>query len=168
MNWIQFSNKKEFSFITKCITKCSEILNVRYWWILIYFKTYSPTISLKPPLLKLSEWARRPNGRFWIIAPQLWTNHLPPSIEPMALNCHQHWICLFQFSGLPKWHQKTIRGPSISALFTNPILKQTALSLDSDILNPTFSELLPKYKSRAVSYFIKSPWFNRQSEKKKC
>lgn len=58
MNWIQFSNRNEFSFITKCITKCSEILNVRYWWILIYFKTYSPTISHKPPLLKLSEWAR--------------------------------------------------------------------------------------------------------------
>lgn len=110
MNWIQFSNKKEFSFITKCITKCSEILNVRYWWILIYFKTYSPTISLKPPLLKLSEWASGPNGRFWIIAPQLWTNHLPPSIEPMALNCHQRWICLFQFSGLPKWHQKDNMG----------------------------------------------------------
>lgn len=57
-------NKKEFSFITKCKTKCSEILNVRYWWILIYFKTYSPTKSRKPPLLKLSEWASGPNGRF--------------------------------------------------------------------------------------------------------
>lgn len=105
MNWIQFSNKKEFSFITKCITKCSEILNVRYWWILIYFKTYSPTISLKPPLLKLSEWARG-----LMEDSELLHHNLPPSIEPMALNCHQHWICLFQFSGLPKWHQKDNMG----------------------------------------------------------
>lgn len=42
----------------------------------------------------------------------------------------------------------TIWGPSISALFTNPILKQTALSLDSDTLNPTFSELLPHVISK--------------------
>lgn len=117
-------------------------------WILIYSKTYSPTISHKPPLLELSEWARVPNGRDWIIAPQLWTNHFPPNKEPMALNCHQLRKCLFQFSGPPKWHQKTIWGPSISALFTNPILKQAALSLDSDTLNPTFSELLPHVMSK--------------------